>query len=78
MKFYTIVIVTFSDGTPDKVGIYTQSSADAATKAFYNYMGQYVNADNVATVFVEAVNNVGGVYKHESWVKTVEQEVYSE
>lgn len=78
MKFYTNVIVTFSDGAPDKVGMYTQPTADAAIKAFYYHMWQYVDADNVATVFAEAVNNVGGVYKHESWVKTVEQEVYSE
>lgn len=67
MKYYTILITTFSDGSPDKVGIYVQPSADAAIKAFYNYMGQYANNDNVTSVFAEAINSLGGVYKHESW-----------
>lgn len=70
MKYYTVLIVNFNDGTPDKMGIYLQPSEDAAIKAFFNYMGQYTNNDNVESVFSEATNSLGGVYKHESWSKT--------
>ena len=78
MKFYCILIITFTDGSADKVGIYTLNSENEAIKAFYSYMGQYVNATNVdnvpgkdvKTLCVEAKNNVGGVYKHESWSAT--------
>lgn len=67
MKYYVVLIVTYLDGTKDKVSIYTFNSEVEAIKAFYTYMGQYVGADNVATVNVEAKNNVGGIYKNESW-----------
>lgn len=75
MKFYVVLIVTYADGTNDKVAIYNQPSADAAIKAFHSYMSQYVNVDNVATVYAVAINNVGGRYKEDTWVRTVADEV---
>lgn len=67
MKYYVILLVTYNNGDADKVGIYTYGSEAEALQNFYVYMGRYVNAENVATVNVEAKNNVGGVYKNESW-----------
>ena len=79
MKYYLVVIVTYANGFDDEVSIYNKyNNEDEVIKAFYDYMGQYVNAKNVGgvegkdvkTVCVEAKNNVGGVYKHESWTAT--------
>lgn len=69
MKYYTVLIVCFNDGSPDKVGIYTRPSADAALKTLYDYMGDYTDNDNVTSAFALAVNNIGGIYKQESWVR---------
>jgi len=67
MKYYVILLVTFKDGTKDKVAIYSYDTEASALKGFYSYMSQYVDAENVATVNVEAKNNLGGIYKNESW-----------
>lgn len=67
MKYYVVLLVTFKNKEADKVAIYAYDSEEKAIKAFYTYMGQYIAADNVATVCVEAKNNVGGIYKNEYW-----------
>lgn len=67
MKYYVILLVTYNNRDADKVGIYSFGTQEEALQNFYKYMGQYVNGANVATVCVEAKNNVGGIYKNESW-----------
>lgn len=72
MKYFVILIVTYSDDTKDKVSIYTYEDKDTAISNFYKYMGQYVNAENVATVCVECKDNMGGIYRNEAWSKGAE------
>lgn len=74
MKYFVTLIVTYTDATKDKVGIYTAESEGDVLQLFYKYMSQYVNADKVATVFVTATNNVGGTYKSDVWVAPVDIE----
>lgn len=74
MKYYVILLVISEDGTKDKVAIYTYTSEEEALKNFYLYMGQYVNAEGIKSVCVEAKNSVGGVYKNEAWIAPVKEE----
>ena len=67
MKYYDILLVTYSDDTKDKVAIYSYDSKDEATANVYKYMGTYTNAENVATACVTMMNNFGAIYKSESW-----------
>ena len=67
MKHYSILIVNYKDETPDKVGIHTFDTADAAIADFYEIMSQYVNVAGVKSVNVEAKSAVGLVHKHDTW-----------
>ena len=71
MKYRIILEVVFNDGTDDKVAIYTCNNEDEAIAGFHRYMGQYVGLSNVEHVNVIAKNSVGGIYKNESWTRSI-------
>lgn len=73
MKFFVTLYVVYDNETKDKVGIYSCADETEVMQNFYKYMSQYVGADNVASVLVEARNSVGGIYKTDVWTKLIEE-----
>ena len=69
MKYYVVLIVTYNDGSADKLGVYSYNTEDEAIKNFFKYMSQFVDVDNVSTVTVEAKDNFGLSYKADTWAR---------
>lgn len=68
MEYLTVLCVIYNDGTAPTKAIYTAETADAAIKGVYTKMGQFMDAENVASVMAMAVNSVGDIFKNEHWV----------
>lgn len=68
MKYYSELIVIYSDGRLDTKSIYEAESPDAAIKRCHSGMGVYMGADGVASVAVRAFNSIEGEYAKYYWV----------
>lgn len=79
MKHFVVLFVVYNNGTEDKKSLYMATSDNDAIRQVYKYMGQYTDAEGVASVMCEAKNTVGGTLKSEVWVApTVEEPVVSD
>ena len=69
MKYYLIVIITYTDGTTDKKSLYEYANEYEAIAHFHSTMGTTMVQDNVESVLVVAMNSEGGIYKNEKFTK---------
>lgn len=72
MKFYTEEITTLKDGVSAHA-LTEKATLNDALSAAHMAMGSACINENVASIHVEAKNNVGGVYYSDTWsANTVE------
>lgn len=65
MKFYTLVIKTYNDGTADKTSLYSYDSIDEAMATAHTQYGQNVGEDTIASIMTTVIDSNGGQYsKH--------------
>lgn len=69
MKYYLIVIITYTDETQDKKAIHEYVNEYEAIAHFHSTMGTAMIQDNVESVLVVAMNSEGGIYKNEKFTK---------
>lgn len=77
MKFYVEEITTLKDGT-SPIAITEKPSLEEALAVFHQTMASAIINPNVETIHVEAKNNVGGIYKEDTWSRSVETTADSE
>lgn len=67
MKYFTEEITVLKDGT-SAVAITEKASEKAAISTCYQALASAVINANVASIHVEAKNDVGGVYENKTWI----------
>ena len=74
MKFYVEEIAVLKDGT-SPITIAEKSSENEARASYHQAMASAIINPDVASIHVEAKNNVGGVYESGTWVAPVEEPI---
>ena len=72
MKFYVEEITVLKDGT-SPIAITEKASENEARANYHQAMASAIINPDVASIHVEAKNNVGGVYESGTWVAPVEE-----
>lgn len=73
MKFYIEEIAVLKDGA-SPIAITEKQSENEARASFHQAMASAIINPDVASIHVEAKNNVGGIYESGTWVAPVEPE----
>lgn len=74
MKFYVEEITVLKDGT-SPIAITEKESEKEAISSFHQAMASAIINPNVASIHVEAKNDVGGIYESKTWIAPIEAEV---
>lgn len=76
MKYYALVIKTYSNGDNDKTSLYTYDNLDDAIAMVHTQYGQNVGADTINSVMSTVINSVGGQYAQHTlyWSVPAEEE----
>ena len=74
MKFYIEEITVLKDGT-SPIAITEKASENEARASYHQAMASAIINPDVASIHVEAKNNVGGVYESGTWVAPVEEPI---
>lgn len=61
-KFYTLIIKTYDNGTPDKTSLYSYDTLDEAIAVAHTQWGQNVGADTIARIMAKVTNSFGADY----------------
>ena len=77
MKFYVEEITVLKDGT-SPLAITEKASETEARAGFHQAMASAIINSNVASIHVEAKNEVGGIYENGTWIAPVVPEVVPE
>lgn len=67
MKYYTLVIKIYNDGTEDKTSLYTFATLDEAVASFHKALGGAIGESVIASIMAQVINSVGVVHKTEYW-----------
>lgn len=62
MKYYTLVIKTYNDGTDDKTSLYTYDNLDEAMAMAHTQFGQNVGSETIRAIMCTVINSVGGQF----------------
>lgn len=73
MKYYTLIIDTYSDGTDDDSKLYSFDSLDDAIATAHNQFGAKVELDNISTTLSIVINSVGADNVKLYWVEPTEE-----
>ena len=63
MKYYTLIIKTYNNGTEDKTSLYTYSTIDEAMAAAHTQFGQNVGAETIKSIMCTVLNSVGSQFE---------------
>ena len=77
MKFYVEEITVLKDGT-SPISITEKTTEQEARAGFHQAMASGIINPNVASIHVEAKNEVGGIYENGTWIAPVVPEVVPE
>ena len=77
MKFYVEEIAVLKDGT-SPISITEKTTEQEARAGFHQAMASAIINSNVASIHVEAKNEVGGIYENGTWIAPVVPEVVPE
>lgn len=72
MKFYVEEITVLKDGT-SPIAITEKANENEARTSYHQAMASAIINPDVASIHVEAKNNVGGIYENGTWVAPVEE-----
>lgn len=61
-KFYTLIIKTYDNGTPDKTSLYSYDTLDEAIAVAHTQWGQNVGTDTIARIMAKVTNSFGAEY----------------
>lgn len=77
MKYYTLVIKTYNDGTDDKTSLYTYDNLDEAIATAHTQFGQNVGAETIKSIMCTIINSVGGQFPSHTlrWTEEEEEEI---
>ena len=73
MKFYVEEITVLKDGT-SPIAITEKTTEQEARAGFHQAMASAIINPNVASIHVEAKNEIGGIYENGTWIAPVETE----
>ena len=71
MKFYIEEITVLKDGT-SPIAITEKQNENEARSSFHQSMASAIINPNVASIHVEAKNDVGGIYESGTWIAPFE------
>ena len=77
MKFYVEEITVLKDGT-SPISITEKTTEQEARAGFHQAMASAIINSNVASIHVEAKNEIGGIYENGTWIAPVVPEVVPE
>ena len=66
-KYYLLVTINYSDGTADKVNVYTYATRDEAVAHFHQYMGNYMLSSNVSHAMATVIDSDAITYQQMAW-----------
>lgn len=69
MKYYSLIIKTYNNGTADKTSLYTHDTRDEALASCYTNFGQNLGAETIHSVMCMALSGEGVVYENKYWVE---------
>ena len=70
MKFYVEEITVLKDGT-SPISITEKATEQEARAGFHQAMASAIINSNVASIHVEAKNEIGGIYENGTWIAPV-------
>ena len=74
MKFYVEEITVLKDGS-SPIAITEKASENEARASFHQAMASAIINPSVASIHVEAKNDLGGIYEEGTWVAKSEESI---